>query len=69
MICLAGVCRASEEDVFKMVHVKWVPGIRGSLNDLILAIGRVRCSHNIMLTHLGVKETLFLVQGSKDCPC
>lgn len=69
MICLAGVCRAFEEDVFKMSLVKWVVGIRRSLNDLTLAVSRVGCGHNIMSTHLGVKETLFVVRGSKDCPC
>lgn len=58
MICLGGVCRAFEEDVFKMVHVKWVLGIRGSLNDLILAISRVRCSYNIMFTYSGVNKTV-----------
>lgn len=69
MICLAGVCRAFEEAVFKMVHVKWVLGIRGNLNDLIVAISRVRCSYNIMLTYSGVNKTLFLTQGRKGCPC
>lgn len=35
MIYSAGVCRASEEGVFQMKHVKWVLDIRGTLNDLI----------------------------------
>jgi len=63
----AGVCRAFEEDVFKMVHGKWVVGVRGSLNDLILAMGRVRCSYNIMLAQLGVKET-FPGTGEQGLP-
>lgn len=58
---LAGVCRASEL-LLKMEHVKWVLGIRGTLNDLLLAISRVRYSHK----SLGVKEILFLVQESND---
>lgn len=45
-----------------MEHVKWVLGIRGTLNDLLLAISRVRYSHK----SLGVKEILFLVQESND---
>lgn len=34
VICLAGVCGAFEEGVFKTAHVKRVLGIRGNLNDL-----------------------------------
>lgn len=45
-----------------MEHVRWVLGIRGTLNDLLLAVSRVRHS----LKSLGVKEVLFLVQGSSD---
>lgn len=47
MTCLP-VCKAFEEDVFATGQVRWVPGVRGSWNDLILAIGRVGCSQGIM---------------------
>lgn len=53
VICVAGVCRAFEDDAFKMPHVKSLLSIRGSLNDLVLTIGRVRCNHNILLTNWG----------------
>lgn len=61
MTHLAGVCRASKGVVLKMERVKWVLGIGRTLNDL-LAVSRVRYS----LKSLGVKEILFLVQGSSD---
>lgn len=60
------VCKAFEEDVFATEGVRRVPGVRASWNDLILATGRVGCSQGIMLTNLGVKETLFL-RGSWVC--
>lgn len=37
-----------------MEHVKWVPCIRGTLNDLLLPVSRVRHSHK----SLGVKKIL-----------
>lgn len=57
-----GVCRTSEGVVLKMKHFKWILGIRGTLNDLLLAVSRLRYSHK----SLGVKEILFLVQESSD---
>lgn len=32
----------------KGAEVRWVPGVRGRWNDLILAIGRVGCNQGIM---------------------